>query len=200
MVATTTAAVRQLFSKDFKSLFGAATMSGDFEVIISDDEGEEDGDAPPRSAQLSRNPRGHKNRMLAGEVEWGPLLREDHCSSHYESATVDNVKISPGDYVQIEHDDSAKEPHLGRVILLFERQDSPEPQVHIHWLHYTSTTLLRETGKDNELYFSYDECQDVDLSSVMCRVNVTEVSQLTVNDSHVHYGMSDERLYCVEYV
>ncbi|RKO86769.1 BAH domain-containing protein, partial [Blyttiomyces helicus] len=112
-------------------------------------------------------------------IKWsGKALVKNKTRTHYSAVTIETVKIAPGDFIYVRHEDDndvAAEPWFGRVEFLFEEKGEA-PQAHVRWFSHGDDTILHECAAPHEL-FLLNDCMDVELTTVMgkCQVTYLEV-------------------------
>ena len=108
-----------------------------------------------------------------GRVEFNsqPVRSDDSLRrKYYDSAKVNDVEYKIGDCVMVRPDIKGTASFIGRIVYFLE--DKREKIGHIQYFCHGRDTVLGELSDKKEL-FALDDCEDVQLFEIMCKVNVS---------------------------
>ena len=204
-MATTTSIVKRVFDRDFKDLFGVHIQSSEREYSILIEGSDEDEDEVivvdnPRLKHRMTKRRRHNRHEDCVDVSLEEVIAAEGLRKYYRKALISGCWVSIGDFILMEADDDKVQPYIGKVVSLFEDHDIP--MCHVHWMHSSQDTLLEVTGNKNELFFSFDECQDSELSCFLGKAQVTVCAGGNPSCDIMTQEEAPEgsQLYFVEYV
>lgn len=120
-------------------------------------------------------------KEVTRRVKWAsdPIASFDE-RVYYESVNIDGELLSVGDCVCVRPDEEERirqteepDPWFAKIQYMWQDVDGSE-QFHARWFIHGSDTLLQETASPREL-FLLNECDDIDLYSVMSKCTVTRL-------------------------
>ena len=113
------------------------------------------------------------NRHAYKNVEWvGSALKVVDGLTFYSAAIVDGERVSPGNFVTVEPEDTSLPMYVAIVVALWEEGKRGEKLMHVRWFCRATDSVLGETCDDPTELFLIDYCKDLHLSAVVKVVDV----------------------------
>ena len=143
-------------------------------MIQEADENDKDDDEDLEIHQaVAVKPKHSRIRQHTYRVSWtGKPLGKVEKRTYYDSAQIEDLDVTIGDYVMVEPVEPKTPAYIAQVKYMWENSRN-EKHFHAHWFCRGNDTVLGETADPLEL-FVVDDCEDALLNTIMKKISVTK--------------------------